>query len=258
MSKLRVALVQMPLIWQSPAENRREIEKRLTRLPPCDLVVLPEMFTTGFSATDPKGAELPDGETVTWLQTLAIRYDVAFYGSLKVHDEPDYFNRGIVVSADGLLASYDKRHLFRIADEHLRFAPGSKRVIVNFKGFRIMLQICYDLRFPVWMRNCGDYDLALVVANWPKARRDAWITLLRARALENATYVIGVNRVGTDGQGIDYAGDSMAVDFKGDELANPGAADVVNVAELDLEALHLFRKKFPVHLDADSFSIVDS
>jgi predicted amidohydrolase len=252
---LNVALVQQPLAWQDADANRARFAELLAPLAGrTDLVVLPEMFTTGFSMGAAELAEDMGGPTVEWLRATAARLGAVVTGSLIVADD-GYRNRLLWARPDGTLAAYDKRHLFRMAREHEHYAAGQDRVVVELHGWRVLPLVCYDLRFPVWSRNRGDYDLALYVANWPAARRYAWSTLLRARAIENLCYVVGVNRVGTDGAGIDYAGDSVALDPLGQPLAELGAAAAVTQVALSAEALTNHRRRFPAHLDADAFRL---
>ncbi len=252
---LNVTLVQQPLAWQDAAANRARFTELLAPLAGrTDLIVLPEMFTTGFSMQATGFAEDMGGPTVDWLRATAARLRAVVTGSVMVADD-GYRNRLLWARPDGTLAAYDKRHLFRMAREHEHYAPGAERVIVSLHGWRVLPQVCYDLRFPVWSRNRNDYDLALYVANWPAARRYAWSTLLRARAIENLSYVIGVNRVGTDGAGLDYAGDSVALDPLGQPLADLGSAPAVTHVTLSAAALADHRRRFPAHLDADDFRL---
>jgi len=201
-------------------------------------------------------AETMDGPTVSWLVSLAREMDAAVYGSLIIEENGQYFNRGVFVHPDGGLTTYDKRHLCRMAHEPDHFSAGSERVIVDLKGWKLLLQICYDLRFPVFARNRGDYDGIIYVANWPAVRRGAWNKLLLARAIENQAWVIGVNRVGSDAKDIDYAGDSVLVDPYGEIQASLDApSDSLCYATLDASILPAFRAKFPVALDADDFEL---
>lgn len=255
MRDLNVALVQQPLAWQDAAANRARFTELLAPLAGrTDLVVLPEMFTTGFSMQAAELAETMDGPTVQWLRATAARLGAVVTGSLIVDDD-GHRNRLLWARPDGTLAAYDKRHLFRMAREHEHYAAGATRVVVELQGWRVLPLVCYDLRFPVWSRNRADYDLALYVANWPSARRYAWTTLLRARAIENLCYVIGVNRIGADGAGIEYAGDSVALDPLGQPLAELGAGAAVTQVTLSAEALANHRRRFPAHLDADAFRL---
>ncbi len=255
MRDLIVTLVQQPLAWQDAAANRARFDGLLAPLAGrTDLVVLPEMFSTGFSMQAAALAETMRGPTVEWLRATATRLGAVVTGSLIVDDD-GHRNRLVWARPDGTLAAYDKRHLFRMAREHEHYAAGAARVVVDLHGWRVPPLVCYDLRFPVWSRNRADYDLALYVANWPAARRYAWSTLLRARAIENLCYVVGVNRVGADGAGIEYAGDSVALDPLGQPLAELGAAAAVTQVTLSAEALASHRRRFPAHLDADAFRL---
>jgi predicted amidohydrolase len=256
-SHLRVTLVQTELAWQDPAANRRSLAAHFRGLVGhTDLVVLPEMFSTGFSMEAESLAEDMDGPTVGWMREEAAALGVAITGSLIVRDGDRCRNRLLWVRSDGSVEHYDKRHLFRMANEQQHYAAGDRRMVVDIKGWRVCPMICYDLRFPVWSRSRDDYDLLLYVANWPARRAHAWATLLRARAIENLCYVVGVNRVGRDGNGATYAGDSVAVDFQGQALSSVGGGDRVETAVLDLESLRAYRRDFPAHLDADRFEIV--
>ena len=256
MMNLRVSLVQTDLVWEDPAANCAQLEEKLAILAgETDVVVLPEMFATGFSMSA-NGAEIGRGPALQWMQVQANRLGALIVGSLKVKQQNSFSNRLYAVHPDGTYSSYDKRHLFRMGGEHEFYQPGDEQVILSFKGWNIALFICYDLRFPVWSRNVGSaYDTAIYVANWPAPRANAWRTLLQARAIENLSYVIGVNRVGTDSNALDYAGDSLLVDFKGSIQLDLQSVDQIMTSELSHEALLEFRAKFPVHLDADSFNL---
>lgn len=255
MQDLTVTPLQIELAWERPEDNRRQFTEIIDALPEAtDLIVLPEMFTTGFSMNALANAERPQGPTQSWMQELARRHDCAITGSIAVQEQGEVFNRMLFVTPQSV-SVYDKRHLFRMAGEHKRYAPGAARVIVPWRGWRVLLQVCYDLRFPVFSRNCGDYDLALYVANWPAARREHWRALLRARAIENLACVIGVNRVGEDANGLAYSGDSLVVAADGkllwDGLNEIGAARIT----LDGAALSAYRDSFPCHMDADAFQL---
>jgi omega-amidase len=255
MRDLSVTLIQCELAWEQPRDNRQQIGEMVASLAQApDLIVLPEMFTTGFSMNALANAELPGGATEQWLLELARHHDCAISGSIAVRADNGVYNRMLFASPQGV-EHYDKRHLFRMAGEHNRYLPGQERVIVNWRGWRILLQVCYDLRFPVFSRNRDDYDLALYVANWPAARRMHWRQLLVARAIENQACVIGVNRIGRDAKGLDYSGDSLAVTGDGNllhDMANKnGAARVV----LSGAALQSYREGFPCQLDADRFQL---
>lgn len=255
MKNLSVTLIQCELAWESPEDNRHQIQKHIEALPqPTDLIVLPEMFTTGFSMNAIRNAEHPGGATEQWLQSLSQLYNCAITGSIAVHADGDVFNRMLFVTPDAV-QFYDKRHLFRMAGENKYYKSGQKRVIVNWRGWRINLQVCYDLRFPVFSRNCGDYDLLLYVANWPATRSAHWRQLLIARAIENQSCVVGVNRVGSDANGLEYSGDSLAIAGTGDVLHDMKSQHESAQIVLNAQELLLYREKFPFHLDADSFQV---
>ena len=255
-SHLRVTLVQTGLAWQDPATNRHRLAAHFRGLPGhTDLVVLPEMFSTGFSMDATALAEDMDGPTVGWMREEAAALGCVVTGSLIVREAGLCHNRLVWARPDGTVEHYDKRHLFRVAGEHDHYAAGARRLVVDLKGWRVCPMVCYDLRFPVWSRNRDDYDLLLYVANWPQRRAHAWSTLLRARAIENLSYVIGVNRIGKDGNGVTYAGDSVVLDFLGQPLSSEGGGDRVETVVLDREALAGHRSSFPAHLDADRFSL---
>ncbi len=256
MRNLNVTLVQCELVWEQPEDNRRQIGAIIAGMhSDTDLIVLPEMFTTGFSMNALGNAEEPGGATEVWLTNLARQYDCAVTGSIAVRVGEGVYNRMLFATPDGM-QFYDKRHLFRMAGEHERYLSGQERVVVQWRDWRILLQVCYDLRFPVFSRNREDYDLALYVANWPAARRHHWRQLLIARAIENLACVVGVNRVGADAKGLEYSGDSLAVAADGsllkDALNENGATQVV----LDSAALRKYREGFPCHLDADRFQLL--
>jgi len=253
---LRVTLVQTELAWQDPAANRHRLAAHFRGLVGhTDLVVLPEMFSTGFNMAAAELAEDMEGPTVDWMREEAAALGCVIAGSLIVRDGGRCYNRLVWARPDGSLEHYDKRHLFRLAGEQEHYAAGSRRLVVTLKGWRVCPMVCYDLRFPVWSRSRGDYDLLLYVANWPQRRALAWSTLLRARAIENQSCVVGVNRIGKDGNGTIYAGDSVALDFLGQPLSSEGGGDRVETAVLDLESLRAYRESFPVHLDADRFEL---
>lgn len=257
MRDLRVSLVQSMLHWEDADSNRSMFARWLAPLAGAtDLVVLPEMFTTGFTMQSRERAEDMDGPTMAWLRQQASTLDAAIYGSMIIVDLGRYFNRGLFVGPDGSVTTYDKRHLFRMAGEDAHYVPGDRRVVVEWRGWRILLQVCYDLRFPVFSRSRNDVDLMLYVANWPEPRRFAWSSLLVARAIENLAHVAGVNRVGMDGKGIHYTGDSVVLDPRGQELAAIGAGkEGVTTVTLEGAALLDLRAKFPTHLDADDFDL---
>jgi predicted amidohydrolase len=261
---LRVSLVQADTRWHDAAGNRALYGQLVRALRgQSELIVLPETFTSGFTNETLGNAETMQGESVRWLRGLATEVGAVVTGSMVIREGEHCYNRLLWAHPDGTLAHYDKRHLFRMAGEHQRYADGKARLIVELNGWRICPQVCYDLRFPVWLRNrhassvAGrfDYDVLLFVANWPAARQHAWRTLLRARAIENLSYCIGVNRVGVDGNQLSYAGDSAALDFLGNALVECGAQPQSVTVTLSAAALAAHRERFPAHLDADNFDL---
>lgn len=256
MQTLDVTIVQADLHWHDAAKNRDHFSKTIESIEEhSDLIVLPEMFTTGFSMDAPALAETMDGETVAWMQEMADKSNAAICGSVIIVDGDDYRNRFICIEPGGAMSTYDKRHLFRLADEQNHYTQGDEIQTFELNGFRICPMICYDLRFPVWSRNRDSYDLLLYVANWPSRRHNAWATLLRARAIENLSYLAGVNRVGQDGNDLPYAGGSAIIDFLGNDLADLGDQPGTATATLDLDALREFRERFAFHKDADEFTL---
>jgi omega-amidase len=260
---MRVSLVQGATRWHDAPANRDYYGALVRPLrAQTDLVVLPETFLSGFTNEALGNAESMDGEGLRWMRELARDVGAVVTGSLVVREGERCVNRLVWMRADGTHVQYDKRHLFRMAGEHERYAGGSERVIVELNGWRVCPQVCYDLRFPVWSRNrydraAGqfDYDLLIYVANWPSARRHPWRTLLMARAIENWSYCVGVNRVGIDGNELHYAGDSVVADFLGQPLLELGAQEQVVTVTLDPAALAAHRERFPAWMDADDFVI---
>lgn len=255
---MKISLVQMNLAWCDATENLRHAEQLITSAPGADVYVLPEMFTTGFCMEPKRIAEPMDGPTLQWMRHMASTMDAAIVGSVAtVAPEGGYKNRMYFVKPDGKVTCYDKRHLFSYSGEDKHYEAGKERVIVEFRGVRFFLQVCYDLRFPVFGRNCDDYDVALYVANWPDKRRMAWDILLRARAIENQAVVIGVNRIGTDPM-CNYDGGTAAIDFFGFVAATceDNAEQVVSY-EVKLDELRQYRDKFPSLLDSDDFQLVN-
>ncbi len=246
-----VTILQRDIKWADPQTNVERIAQAIDRNSGADLYVLPEMFSTGF-CTSPEGiAEGIDGDTLQWMIRKSAQIDAAIAGSVAVTDGEHYFNRFYFVKPTGEVAWYDKKHLFTYGGEHQRFTAGSERVVVEWRGVRILLEICYDLRFPIWSRNRGDYDMILYVASWPTPRVAAWSALLVARAIENQCYVAGVNRVGDD-PACNYCGGSAVIDPYGKTIAS--CADNTECeasAEINMEELEAFRRKFPVLNDAD-------
>lgn len=261
---LRVSMVQTDTVWHDPAANRARIGDLLRAdSGPTDLIVLPETFTTGFSNEAVANSESMDGESVAWMRAVSRAHDAAVTGSVQIREGGAVYNRLLVATPDGALHHYDKRHLFRMAREQEWYTAGRERLVVEFRGWRLCPLVCYDLRFPVFSRNRADagndgalsYDVLLYVANWPAARHEAWRTLLRARAMENLCYVVGVNRTGTDGNGHAYLGGSIATDPIGQTLAECDPAPQLARAVLSAERLHEHRRRFPAHLDADDFRV---
>ncbi len=256
---LKVALIQTDLAWEDITANLAMLEEKIAALPePADVIVLPEMFSTGFSMNAPVLAEAMNLTTTRWLKMMAAQTQALVIGSFQAKEAGNFYNRLLCVRPEGTYEVYDKRHLFRYGAEHENFTAGNGRLVVTWKGWRICPLICYDLRFPVWSRqDAGNpYDLLLYVANWPAARAYAWDTLLRARAIENLSYVAGVNRTGKDGNGTAYSGGSLVVDFLGEIITDSGEAESVKVVRLMKEPLEKYRKSFPALLDADGFSIL--
>jgi omega-amidase len=258
MPDLNVTLIQASIEWENPEANLARFSKRLESIRErTGLVVLPEMFTTGFSMKAAALAEPMEGPSMEWMSARAGELGCPLTGSLIISEGQRFFNRMIWMRPDGTYSFYDKRHLFRMGDEHRHYSAGSERVIITLGRWRFCLQICYDLRFPVWSRSRGDYDALIYAANWPQPRRSAWITLLQARAIENQAYVIGVNRVGEDGAGKSYSGDSAVRDPKGELLSEiEGGLEAVETVPISLESLDSFREKFAVYRDADPFEIL--
>ncbi|MGV8136836.1 MAG: amidohydrolase [Mangrovibacterium sp.] len=253
---LHIAVIQTDLIWENAKANRTRFEKLFLQLPNgTELVILPEMFSTGFSMNVNQLGEPMNGKTICWLKDQAAAHGTVIAGSLMIREDGECFNRFVFVYPDQTLDFYDKRHLFSMGQEQMYFVPGLHRKIVQIKSFRILPQICYDLRFPVFSRNRNDYDLMINCANWPGSRSDVWKTLLKARAIENQVYVAGVNRIGIDANKINYKGDSMVIDPKGKEMVTATEKEEILPAKLSKASLDQFREKFPVLPDADNFSL---
>lgn len=252
---LAVTLVQTTLAWEDPVANRVHFDAILGTLSDTQLVILPEMFSTGFSMNSGALAEPMTGPTVEFLKQQARHLDACICGSLIAREGDAYFNRFLLVEPGGKIHPYDKRHLFRMSAEHEHYSAGNRRSLIRLGKFSLFPQVCYDLRFPVFSRNNLDYDLLVYVANWPAARREHWLALLRARAIENQCYVIGVNRIGSDGNGVAYSGDSLVFDWNGEVLLNLGDRDTTGQIQLDKLALDHYRARFPAWKDRDSFHI---
>ncbi|MBC7848160.1 MAG: amidohydrolase [Chitinophagaceae bacterium] len=267
MANLQVALIQTNLHWENKQANIRMFEEKIANAAvKGGLVVLPEMFSTGFSMNPKEFAERMDGPTVTWMKFIAAKHSIILTGSLIIEEEERFFNRLIWMLPTGQYGIYDKRHLFAFAEEDQHYTAGKNRFIASVNGWRINLQVCFDLRFPVWARqrpsvdesgSRGDseYDLLVYVANWPERRNHAWKTLLQARAIENQCYVVGVNRVGDDGNGIPHSGDSMIVDPMGAIIKTSTNEEAILTAQLDQQLLADIRSKLPFLRDADKFLI---
>jgi len=258
MTILKTLLVQAQLGWKEPQRNREHLENLVNSVSgDVDLAVLPETFTTGFLGDADLPEEGMEGPTVNWMKALAASRGCALAGSAVITEEGQRFNRHLFVTPSGDVFHYDKRHLFAFGGENRRYAAGRERVTLQYLGWRINLQVCYDLRFPVWCRNRGDYDLMLLVANWPSKRVGHWNKLLEARAIENQSWVIGVNRVGADGNGMQYPGRSVVHDPLGECIADLGGAEEVRRVDLDLESVANVRGQFPFQTDADRFELID-
>lgn len=257
MNNLRITAVQMNIVWEDISANMLKVKHWLEILSQnTDVIVFPEMFLSGFSMKIEKSALSPNDKTFLQLKQLAIDYQVSIAGSIMICENGKYYNRFHYFDSKGELTVYDKRHLFRMANEHLHLSYGTKQVLIQEKGFVLMPAVCYDLRFPVWLRNKDNYDVLIVVANWPHTRIDAWKTLLMARAIENQVYVVGVNRSGIDGNGLKYSGGTMIIDYKGNILISAENNIETSIsANLNLESLQNFRKEFPTYLDTDDFNM---
>jgi omega-amidase len=258
--ELKLTLIQQPIVWQNSEANRFFFEGLiLEHQTKSDVYILPEMFTTGFSMNIGQIAEPENGSTLIWMKKLAAKKGAVIAGSVAVKENEHFFNRFYWVEPSGKTEFYDKRHLFRMADEDKVYSPGKAQKIIKYLGWRIMPQVCYDLRFPVFCRNTQrlNYDLLLFVANWPAARSQAWYDLLKARAIENLSFVIGVNRIGQDGNQIVYDGKSAAFDYKGLDISNikPSEA-ILKTVTFNKKELNDFREKFPAWMDADNFSLI--
>ena len=252
---LQVALIQSDLVWENPSANRKQFEKKINSLSNnSDLVVLPEMFTTGFTMNASAVAETMEGETVQWLQYLAQKKSIAITGSIIVSENSTFYNRLLFVHPSGKIDFYDKKHTFTLASEHETFSAGTERIMVDYKGWKICPLICYDLRFPIWARNTEDYDLLLYVASWPKPRIEAWDSLLKARAIENMSYTIGVNRVGVDANNYEYTGNTVCYDTLGNCLAkNSEGTEEILIVELNKQEQTKIRNRFRFLDDRDEF-----
>jgi predicted amidohydrolase len=263
MQNLRVTLIQSDLYWEEIDANLSSFEEKIWKVgQDTDVIVLPEMFNTGFTMNARKHAEAMNMKTFRWMKQMASQTRALILGSFIVAEGDKYYNRLLWMEPDGNFRKYDKRHLFRMGDEHNTYTTGENRLVALWKEWRICPLICYDLRFPVWSRNRFDavskrmeYDLLIYVANWPSVRVEAWDSLLKARAIENLCYSVGVNRVGTDGNGVASNGHSAVYSPKGEALFFQGDGEVIKTVELNAESLQSYREKFPAYLDADDYSL---
>ncbi len=259
---LHVTIVQSRIAWQDVQQNLDWFEAKMESISGAtDIIVLPEMFTTGFSMENEKLAEESGGKSTQWMHRMASKYNAVVVGSIIVKDKAKFYNRLVWMHPSGEAEFYDKRHLFRMANEHNNYTEGTSRLVFYYKGWKICPLICYDLRFPVWSRNRlinnqHDYDCLLYVANWPEKRSHAWKSLLVARAIENQAYVIGVNRIGNDGNGIIYSGDSVVLNYMGEKISKTERfGDRVETITMTKKDLEDFRLQFPAGLDADNFTV---
>lgn len=253
---MKIALIQSALFWENPKANRNHFEEKINAITEkVDLIVLPEMFSTGFTMNPGAVFETMEGETILWLQSLAKAKNSAITGSLVIKENDNFYNRLVFVFPSGEIQFYDKRHLFTLAGEDKIYTSGKEKLIVDYLGWKICLLVCYDLRFPVFARNVEDYDVLIYVANWPKSRIQAWDILLKARSVENMCYTVGVNRTGFDDNNLEYNGHSQAVDFLGNYVLEPQETEGVFIVELSKEKLVEARKKFGFLNDRDSFEL---
>lgn len=253
---MKVAILQTDLVWENPIYNRLTIESKvLSSDKKFDLLVLPEMFTSGFTMNPERVAETMEGETIEWLKSLAKQKKTAIIGSLVIEEEGNYYNRLVLVTPKKEIQFYDKKHLFTLAGEEKVYTSGTEKVIFEYKDWKICPQVCYDLRFPVFARNVEDYDLLVYVANWPKVRTQAWDALLKARAIENMSFVVGVNRVGKDANGHDYIGHSQVIDELGNELIPPFEESDLHVVSLNKKKMHESRTKLNFLNNKDEFEL---
>ena len=257
MQYLKTAIIQTDLVWLNAVKNQQQILEKIDQIKEeVDLIILPEMFTTGFSMHPQEVAETMQGNTVKWMQSIAAEKNMAVAGSVIISESSKYYNRFLFVHPTGEVHYYNKKHLFTLAGEHKIYTSGNEKIIVNYKGWKICPMVCYDLRFPVWARNVEDYDVLIYVANWPKPRITAWDTLLKARAIENMCYTIGVNRVGKDANKLEYSGHSAIYDCLGEELTEIAPnKEGVAVVTLAKNHLNIVRKKLNFLSDKDAFQI---
>lgn len=257
-NELKVALIQSDLVWENPEENRNHFTSKIESISESvDLIILPEMFTSGFTMNAKIVAETMNGKTINWLKHLASKKDVAITGSLVISENNNYYNRSVFVHPNGRIDTYDKRHTFTLAGEHKVYTAGTSKRIIDYKSWKICPLICYDLRFPVWARNTNDYDVLIYVANWPKPRISAWDALLKARAIENMSYCIGVNRIGQDDSGHEYPGHSACYDILGEKLTDSHPnEESVKILTLEKSPIEKYRNKLNFLNDRDSFTFL--
>ncbi|MBQ8335227.1 MAG: amidohydrolase [Tidjanibacter sp.] len=252
---MKIALCQIDIRWKSPAQNMARLGELFDTFEGVDLALLPEMFATGYAVDSGSVAEPEGGEVAQWMSRSAERYDMAVVGSVATAVKSKIYNRMYVALPDGQLLCYDKRHLFTFAGEHNHFSRGTERIVVEWRGAKIMPLVCYDMRFPVWSYLPGEVDVLLYCASWAASRVRAWDALLPARAIENSAYAVGVNRVGSDADGTLFNGHSAAWDYRGACLADAGEGEGAVFAELNIERLHNYRQRFPAWADADKFTL---
>ena len=253
---MKIALIQTDLFWQDASKNRENFDSKIDEIQSeVNLIVLPEMFSTGFTMNASEVAETMQGETIEWMKLKAKQKNAAVTGSVVITENEKFYNRMFFVFPSGEFQYYDKRHSFSLAGEDKVYTCGNKKVIVDYLDWKICLQVCYDLRFPVFVRNVENYDLILYVANWPKVRTNAWDALLKARAIENLSYVVGVNRTGNDAHDYEHIGHSQAIDFLGNYILEPQEKNGVFVVELDKNTMYETRKKLDFLSDRDQFEI---
>lgn len=256
--ELKIALIQSNLVWENPTQNRLNFSEKIKNInESVDVIILPEMFTTGFTMNAKGIAETMEGETIKWMRFIAEKSNAAIVGSIVIKEENNFYNRLLFVQPNGEIEYYNKRHTFTLAGEHKVYKAGTKKLILEYKGWKICPLICYDLRFPVWARNVEEYDVLLYVANWPKVRINAWNALLKARAIENMSYCVGVNRVGLDGNKYEYSGSSAVYDVLGEKISNIELdKEQIEIVTLKKNHINTLRQKLNFLNDRDNFSII--
>lgn len=255
MQDLKITIIQPDIIWENPQANLDKYSQWINSIHETDLIILPEMFTTGFSMEPQKLKETMKGTSIEWMKKVAAEKNCSVVGSLIITENGQTFNRALWVFPDGTIQKYDKRHLYTMGQEHLHYSAGKDKTIIEFKGWKFCPQICYDLRFPAFARNLEDYDVVFYMANWPAPRHHVWKNLLISRAIENQAYCFGVNRTGTDGKNLNYLGDSVCISAKG-TAEFVGKTETVRTFKISYSELHDFRLRFPLLDDRDSFEIL--